>query len=90
MSVSQGLLMMLKDCQLIYYVSGSGLFAPRAGQQFRDEQRHRRSHFDRGTRLAQVEDALAAGHGWIEGDFWVRLPGSKNLVRFTAQTDEDE
>ena len=35
----------------------SGLFAPRAGQHFRDEQRRRRSQYDRGTRLAELEDA---------------------------------
>lgn len=35
----------------------SGLFAPRAGQNFRDEQRRRRSQYDRGTRLAEVEDS---------------------------------
>ncbi|KAI9796807.1 MAG: hypothetical protein M1833_005950 [Piccolia ochrophora] len=34
-----------------------GLFAPRAGQQNRDEQRRRRSQFDRGTRLAEYEEA---------------------------------
>lgn len=35
----------------------AGLFAPRAGQNFRDEQRRRRSQYDRGTRLAEIEDA---------------------------------
>ncbi|KAG8532028.1 uncharacterized protein KY384_003664 [Bacidia gigantensis] len=34
-----------------------GLFAPRAGQNFRDEQRRRRSQYDRGTRLAELEDS---------------------------------
>ena len=34
-----------------------GLFAPRAGQHFRDEQRRRRSQYDRGTRLAEMEDS---------------------------------
>lgn len=34
-----------------------GLFAPRAGQHFRDEQRRRRSQYDRGTRLAELEDS---------------------------------
>ncbi|MCJ1307011.1 hypothetical protein MMC25_000656 [Agyrium rufum] len=34
-----------------------GLFAPRAGQQFRDQQRRRRSQYDRGTRLAEFEDS---------------------------------
>ncbi|MCJ1472839.1 hypothetical protein MMC13_001488 [Lambiella insularis] len=36
-----------------------GLFAPRAGQHFRDEQRRRRSQYDRGTRLAEIEDSYA-------------------------------
>ena len=34
-----------------------GLFAPRAGQHFRNQQRRRRSQYDRGTRLAEFEDA---------------------------------
>lgn len=33
-----------------------GLFAPRVGQRFRDEQRRRRSRYDRGTRLAEIEE----------------------------------
>jgi hypothetical protein len=33
-----------------------GLFAPRAGQHYRDEQRRRRSRYDRGTRLAALEE----------------------------------
>lgn len=32
-----------------------GLFAPRIGQQYRDEQRRRRSQFDRGTIAAERE-----------------------------------
>ncbi|SLM35773.1 meiosis protein mei2 [Lasallia pustulata] len=36
-----------------------GLFAPRAGQHFRDEQRRRRSQYDRGTRLAAIEDSYS-------------------------------
>lgn len=35
----------------------TGLFAPRAGQSFRDEQRRRRSQYDRGTPLAEIEDS---------------------------------
>jgi hypothetical protein len=35
---------------------GSGLFTPNAGQHFRDEQRRRRSQYDRGTRLAALEE----------------------------------
>ncbi len=38
-----------------------GLFAPRAGQHYRDEQRRRRSQYDRGTRLAELEDAYEFG-----------------------------
>ena len=33
-----------------------GLYAPRAGQHYRDEQRRRRSQYDRGTRLAALEE----------------------------------
>lgn len=33
-----------------------GLFTPNAGQHFRDEQRRRRSQYDRGTRLAAIEE----------------------------------
>ncbi len=38
------------------------MFAPRAGQNFRDEQRRRRSQYDRGTRLAEIEDAYYLDH----------------------------
>ena len=34
----------------------AGLFTPNAGQHLRDEQRRRRSQFDRGTRLAALEE----------------------------------
>ena len=33
-----------------------GLFAPSAGQHLRDEQRRRRSQYDRGTSLAEREE----------------------------------
>lgn len=52
-----------------------GLFAPRVGQQYRDEQRRRRSQFDRGTTAAEREA------------FWVRtinprrVTGTGNNVR---------
>lgn len=44
-----------------------GLFTPNAGQHFRDEQRRRRSQYDRGTRLAALEeyDYEAAVHHQI-------------------------
>ncbi|KAI9757851.1 MAG: hypothetical protein M4579_003287 [Chaenotheca gracillima] len=38
-----------------------GLFAPRAGQNGRDEQRRRRSQYDRGTHHAQMEEACSYG-----------------------------
>ena len=41
------------------FILSLGLFAPRAGQNFRDEQRRRRSQYDRGTRLAEIEDSRA-------------------------------
>lgn len=34
----------------------AGLFTPNAGQHYRDEQRRRRSQYDRGTRLAVLEE----------------------------------
>lgn len=37
-------------------LTSSGLFTPNAGQHFRDEQRRRRSQYDRGTRLAALEE----------------------------------
>jgi len=48
-----------------------GLFAPRAGQHFRDEQRRRRSQYDRGTRLAELEDAYEYGtQGYHAEEFY--------------------
>lgn len=44
------------DCSIV------GLFAPRAGQNFRDEQRRRRSQYDRGTRLAEIEDSYETNY----------------------------
>ncbi|KAJ0301757.1 hypothetical protein Brms1b_012341 [Colletotrichum noveboracense] len=37
-------------------ISYASLFTPNAGQHFRDEQRRRRSQYDRGTRLAALEE----------------------------------
>ncbi|KAL8928030.1 MAG: hypothetical protein Q9208_002105 [Pyrenodesmia sp. 3 TL-2023] len=45
-----------------------GLFAPRAGQNFRDEQRRRRSQYDRGTRLAEIEDSYRFNHRFHGSD----------------------
>ncbi len=40
----------------------AGLFAPRVGQNFRDEQRRRNSQYDRGTRHAVIEDSYNRNH----------------------------
>ena len=48
-------------CKVENLIFCKGLFAPRAGQSFRDEQRRRRSQYDRGTRLAEIEDAFDQG-----------------------------
>ncbi|KAK0645879.1 RNA recognition motif 2-domain-containing protein [Cercophora newfieldiana] len=44
---------MKRSCENAEHV---GLFTPNAGQHFRDEQRRRRSRYDRGTRLAALEE----------------------------------
>ncbi|XP_044718024.1 RNA recognition motif domain-containing protein [Hirsutella rhossiliensis] len=44
---------MKRSCENAEHV---GLFTPNAGQHFRDEQRRRRSQYDRGTRLAALEE----------------------------------
>jgi hypothetical protein len=50
----------LADCefaaQALLKYTYIGLFTPNAGQHFRDEQRRRRSQYDRGTRLAELEE----------------------------------
>ncbi|KAM6515399.1 hypothetical protein FSOLCH5_009625 [Fusarium solani] len=44
---------MKRSCENAEHV---GLFTPNAGQHYRDEQRRRRSQYDRGTRLAVLEE----------------------------------
>ncbi|QUC19496.1 uncharacterized protein UV8b_03737 [Ustilaginoidea virens] len=44
---------MKRSCENAEHV---GLFTPNAGQHYRDEQRRRRSQYDRGTRLAALEE----------------------------------
>ncbi|KAI1340448.1 RNA recognition motif 2-domain-containing protein [Xylariaceae sp. FL0016] len=44
---------MKRSCENAEHV---GLFTPNAGQHYRDEQRRRRSQYDRGTRLAEMEE----------------------------------
>ncbi|KAL2200887.1 hypothetical protein P885DRAFT_25717 [Corynascus similis CBS 632.67] len=57
---------MRRSCENAEHV---GLFTPNAGQHFRDEQRRRRSQYDRGTRLAALEeydyDLRAQQHGLL-------------------------
>ncbi|KAI0118940.1 RNA recognition motif 2-domain-containing protein [Nemania sp. FL0031] len=55
---------MKRSCENAEHV---GLFTPNAGQHFRDEQRRRRSQFDRGTRMAEAEEfdyEAALRHGF--------------------------
>ncbi|KAI5457928.1 RNA recognition motif 2-domain-containing protein [Mariannaea sp. PMI_226] len=50
---------MKRSCENAEHVASlkfEGLFTPNAGQHFRDEQRRRRSQYDRGTRLAALEE----------------------------------
>ena len=42
-----------------FHLVPTGLFAPRVGQQYRDEQRRRRSQFDRGTISAERESCVS-------------------------------
>ncbi|KAL2164061.1 hypothetical protein VTH06DRAFT_3275 [Thermothelomyces fergusii] len=44
---------MRRSCENAEHI---GLFTPNAGQHFREEQRRRRSQYDRGTRLAALEE----------------------------------
>lgn len=43
-------------CVFVASDENIGLFTPNAGQHFRGEQRRRRSQYDRGTRLAALEE----------------------------------
>ncbi|KAH6671641.1 RNA recognition motif 2-domain-containing protein [Plectosphaerella plurivora] len=56
---------MKRSCENAEHV---GLFTPNAGQHFRDEQRRRRSQYDRGTRLAALEeqDFEAAAQPYVQ------------------------
>jgi len=45
----------LRALEELHSSASLGLFAPRVGQQYRDEQRRRRSQFDRGTTAAERE-----------------------------------
>lgn len=53
----------------------AGLYAPSAGIHYRDEQRRRRSQFDRGTTMAEsegrmmLEYRMSAGEVRLGGDF---------------------
>ena len=61
-----------------------GLFAPRAGQNFRDEQRRRRSQYDRGTRLAEMEDAYDIDRHAYRGDLPPYYPATALRYRRSA------
>ncbi|KAK4169225.1 putative meiosis protein [Cladorrhinum sp. PSN259] len=62
---------MKRSCENAEHV---GLFTPNAGQHFRDEQRRRRSQFDRGTRLAALEEY---GH-----DYDISSYGLQNSINY--------
>ncbi|KAI9749630.1 MAG: hypothetical protein M1815_002374 [Lichina confinis] len=67
-----------------------GLFAPGGGQNPRHDQRRRRSQFDRGTRLAQIEEANGCVHpnmGRLSLVPVMHQPVSAST--HTARTDED-
>ncbi len=64
----------------------SGLFAPRAGQHFRDEQRRRRSQYDRGTRLAELEDAYDYGTQGYHAEEFYRPLGIGNR-QYSSRSD---
>ncbi|KXX78660.1 Meiosis protein mei2 [Madurella mycetomatis] len=57
---------MKRSCENAEHV---GLFTPNAGQHFRDEQRRRRSQYDRGTRLAALEEYEYDAHVQHQGLF---------------------
>ncbi|KAK4135486.1 hypothetical protein BT67DRAFT_401055 [Trichocladium antarcticum] len=57
---------MKRSCENAEHV---GLFTPNAGQHFRDEQRRRRSQYDRGTRLAALEEYDYEAHMQPQGFF---------------------
>ena len=66
----------------------AGLFAPRAGQNFRDEQRRRRSQYDRGTRLAEIEESFESTYQY-RGDLnpvAARTPSAANCFQQPSQT----
>lgn len=58
-----------------------GLFAPRAGQNFRDEQRRRRSQYDRGTRLAEIEDGYRLDYRSLASEPSHTYHGSPHVYR---------
>lgn len=62
----------------------SGLFAPRAGQHYRDEQRRRRSRYDRGTRLAALEEFDYEDFYHVNEEF--QSHSCKNTASPTAKT----
>ena len=57
-----------------------GLFPPRAGQQTRDEQRRRRSQFDRGTPRAQLEESYER-----RGNYGQVYSNDRSTMRFGCQ-----
>ncbi|KAK3997267.1 RNA recognition motif 2-domain-containing protein [Cladorrhinum sp. PSN332] len=71
---------MKRSCENAEHV---GLFTPNAGQHFRDEQRRRRSQFDRGTRLAALEEY---GHDYENDGYAHQQNGSYALQHHVNYT----
>lgn len=68
-----------------------GLFAPRVSQQYRDEQRRRRSQFDRGTTAAEREivyvRTIAPKHSSMENDALRATPCTYPLGKLWYEDD---
>ncbi|OJJ84919.1 putative meiosis protein MEI2 [Aspergillus glaucus CBS 516.65] len=68
-----------------------GLFAPRVSQQYRDEQRRRRSQFDRGTTAAEREivyvRTIAPKHSSMENDAFRATPCTYPLGKLWYEDD---
>jgi len=73
-----------RSCFWFHSLRITGLFAPSAGQHLRDEQRRRRSQYDRGTSLAEQEEYSLEYHSWGTHRACKRL----YLVLKTEHTDD--
>lgn len=74
------------------YLCNPGLFAPRVSQQYRDEQRRRRSQFDRGTTAAEREIVyvrkFSPKRSSIDNNSTRHIPFSYPVGKFWYDEDE--